>query len=645
MYFASFIVHIKALIEWRFLTLILICSPSWTSLQHYDMAKCSELEAKIQRKSIRLHRLGISNSIAVKHALQNLNVPTFDDLTSIDRLWQDKVSIGLLSDNVEKQAEKMLDLLKESREDFLKVRVIHNNVIIKKSEWLHPMDIIYHFMRSSDLEAKRILVENLDKMKFALPLVIPNFQRKPLLSLWPFLSISRQAGNSNFQASSSSRHVVACVGLNQSNVFTNASLSTHSKSEYLNKIFFEGQQRFITGPLKHGDKIQIMKRSQEGSIDSAIFTAGIQNNGDKDLNQFKEIWNLHGNIDNGLTSQINLIRKYASCIIVMVEDNTNLIDMERKIIKAFGENQQIIVLILDDKINQQSSSSLERLSDDSDEEDGKMINSTKFRILTLKDDKEESFQQIRHFVNEKTKAPSDFVLESLCDDPLILKEFNVDMAEPIVTKSTKLAKEIVVHVKSLKKENVKFEAFPLYFSRSPLDKSKTIVENIDFLKDKKVKFFHKSQRADYEHDKKIEDDIAFLRDKQNQLINRSKLCRLYMNHIQKLALEFGKEGQESIAASIRVYHKILAQQFQMLSLEGLDIVGLQRELGQLYISVSNSKNTKSEFEDLIRVKTLQSDIIKCLYETSSAGVSLEFVDGDTQNVNKDIIIHLLKKFE
>ena len=358
----------------------LICSPFWTTLEYYDMAKYSELEAKIQRKSIRLHRLGISNSIAVKHALQTVNVPTFDDLTSIDRLWQDNVSIGLLSDNFEKQAERMLDLLKESREDFLKVRVIHNNAIIKKSEWLHPMDIIYHFMRSSDLEAKRILVENLDKMKFALPLVIPNFQRKPLLSLWPFLSISRQAGNANFQASSSSRHVIACVGLNQSNVFTDASLSTHSKSEYLNRIFFEGQQRFISGPFKHGEKIQIMKRSQEGSIDSAIFTASNQN-GDKNSNQFKEIWNLHGNIDNGLTSQINLIRKYASCVIVMVENNTNSIDMERKIIKAFGEHQQIIVLILDDKINQQSSSCLERLSDDSDEEDGKIINSTKFRSV------------------------------------------------------------------------------------------------------------------------------------------------------------------------------------------------------------------------------------------------------------------------
>ena len=78
----------------------------------------------------------------------------------------------------------------------------------------------------------------------------------------------------------------------------------------------------------------------------------------------------------------------------------------------------------------------------------------------------------------------------------------------------------------------------------------------------------------------------------------------------------------------------------MLSIEGLDIVGLQRELCQLYISISNDNKTKS-----VNAIRLQASIIKCLYETSSAGVSLEFVDGDTQNVNKDVIIHLLKKFE
>lgn len=78
----------------------------------------------------------------------------------------------------------------------------------------------------------------------------------------------------------------------------------------------------------------------------------------------------------------------------------------------------------------------------------------------------------------------------------------------------------------------------------------------------------------------------------------------------------------------------------MLSIEGLDIVGLQRELGQLYISLSNDNTREST-----KAKQLQSSIIECLYQTSSAGVSLEFVDGDTQNVNKDVIIDLLEKFE
>lgn len=226
----------------------LICSPYWTILERYDIVKYAQTETTIKRKSKRLHKLGISNPIDIMDAFYNVKLPSFDDLTSIDRLWEEIVAFDKLPDNLQNQAEQLLELLKESREEFLKIRVIHENAIIQKSEWLHPMDIIYHFIRSSDLEAVRIMIENLDKMKLALPLVIPNFQRKPSLSLWPFLSISRQAGNENFQAFSSCRHVIACVGLQQSNVFTQTSPSTHSKSEYLNKIFFDGQRRFIARP-------------------------------------------------------------------------------------------------------------------------------------------------------------------------------------------------------------------------------------------------------------------------------------------------------------------------------------------------------------------------------------------------------------
>ena len=228
----------------------------------------------------------------------------------------------------------------------------------------------------------------------------------------------------------------------------------------------------------------------------------------------------------------------------------------------------------------------------------------------------------------------------LKDDDQALKNFELDIMEPMVIQSAQLVDEIENEVQLLKKKKGKLgiaeQAFPLYFSKSPLDTSKKIIEHIQALNDKKVKLFHKQQRVEFVQDKIIDNDIAILRSKQNELRETSKISYLYMDHIQKLTWKWNLQENE-IAAWIRVYHKLLARKFHLLSIVGLDIVGLQRELGQLYISASNDTSPKSGL--------LQPSIIKCLYRASSAGVALEFVDGDTQNVNKDIIIHLLKKFE
>ena len=83
--------------------------------------------------------------------------------------------------------------------------------------------------------------------------------------------------------------------------------------------------------------------------------------------------------------------------------------------------------------------------------------------------------------------------------------------------------------------------------------------------------------------------------------------------------------------------------FSCEQIEGLDIIGFHRELGQLYISTMGN--------DVARVQTdrasmqMRRDIPECFRLIVQAGVSIELIDGDTTNMNKEIIIQVLDRLK
>ena len=60
--------------------------------------------------------------------------------------------------------------------------------------------------------------------------------------------------------------------------------------------------------------------------------------------------------------------------------------------------------------------------------------------------------------------------------------------------------------------------FPLYFSKSPIDGSKQIVEHIEALNDREVKLYQQCQRAEYEMGEQLKRDMVKLREHQVQKI-------------------------------------------------------------------------------------------------------------------------------
>ena len=92
---------------------------------------------------------------------------------------------------------------------------------------------------------------------------------------------------------------------------------------------------------------------------------------------------------------------------------------------------------------------------------------------------------------------------------------------------------------------------------------------------------------------------------------------------------------------IRIYHRMLSHKLATFAIEGLDIVGFQRELGQLYISVLPTEKSSEEKKSCI----VRSKILHCFQQLINAGVSIELVDGDTRDVNKEIILDLLETIE
>ena len=73
--------------------------------------------------------------------------------------------------------------------------------------------------------------------------------------------------------------------------------------------------------------------------------------------------------------------------------------------------------------------------------------------------------------------------------------------------------------------------------------------------------------------------------------------------------------------------------FSCEQIEGLDIVGFHRELGQLYISTMGNSVDSSQ---------MRKDIPLCFKLIVQAGVSIELIDGDTTNINIEIITQLLE---
>ena len=605
-----------------------------------DLAKSYEMKETIKKFSKKLQKNGFTNPFQVQQILDTIKIPSFDDLTSIDRSWSESSDIQDKDLDTKAAAAEVWKLLKETRVEFLNVIVRYKPETDLKEVCLHPMDVLYHIFRNAQSEASRILVENLDKMKIAYPIVIPSNNEKPRLQIWPLKSISRQTNKSKFNIFSNDHHVIACVRLSDSDTLPKR-FSVHSKSDFLNQIFFRGQHRFISRNhpgFTNQNGLKQMRRINDGAIESTTYTP---NNSSKsnELNSFFEIWNLSGNISySGLQPQINLIKSAASSIIVFVDNDKNLEMKEKQIIETFGSNSKVAVLVLDRNLNDSSDSS------DSEEDHPKQsFSSGQIKLIQYRaNHKEESFQLIRRFVGKCLDSNPKFSFTKLIEEQSslaqdFLREFEIDMNNTIIQQSIALVNEMGDKLKKLvdKHPNGKVQeiVFPIYFSLSPLDKTKKIVEHIEFLNDNKVKLFNMHQRAEFQQDNEIDEKINFLRKKQIVIAGRSQFVHIYLNHINDITIKSEPKDKKEW---IRIYHKLLAYKLSTFAIEGLDTVGFQRELGQLYIS----KNTKRG-----RKLKLRPKIITCLQQLISAGVSVELVDGDTQNVNKEIILHLLQKIE
>ena len=72
----------------------------------------------------------------------------------------------------------------------------------------------------------------------------------------------------------------------------------------------------------------------------------------------------------------------------------------------------------------------------------------------------------------------------------------------------------------------------------------------------------------------------------------------------------------------------------------IDINDYHRELGQLFILAIQNDTAESPIKQSI--KSLKTNIPECLKLIVQAGVSIEVVDGDTTNMNQEIIIEVLE---
>ena len=356
---------------------------------HFDhSAKKDHFEKFILKKSKKLRKSKIPNVFEIEEILQNVPVQTFEDLISIDRLIESQEYESQPVSNM----LHILNCLKEIRNEFFAKPVY---TLSTKKECIHPMDIIHRALEKSKPESARILTENLDKMRYALPLVISSYTSKPKLKLWPLMGINRQTKDRKFNMFNHkhSHHVVAFVRLGFSDGLHNK-LSSHSKSELANKIFFEDQPKFLS--RRHPKLSKCFKRNVPGCLETAIHTPN------DTFDTFFQVWNLYGNIMYaGLKSQIELIAKAATAIIVVLDDDQALDEMEKMIIQMFG-SQRILVLI-------PAAASQTDSESDSDEE------TVSNRMTTLKcisydsTHEQDSLNTIRTFVQNELRSGRSFI--------------------------------------------------------------------------------------------------------------------------------------------------------------------------------------------------------------------------------------------
>ena len=452
------------------------------------MPKYDQLKKYFVKRSNRLIKSKIPNQNVDSKLLEALNIPTFDDLTAVNKT------------NLEsRQCNAVIDLLTKASEDFLTPEI---TLFDDENSRLHPMDVVYQALKNALPESGGILVKNLDKMKFAVPLVIPNYSLRPKINIWPLIGLSRQTREKSFNLYNNNHHVIAAVRLGNCDGL-DVKLSTLSKSEILNGIFFEGQHRFLS--RKHEKLTKTMKKNQLGSIETCIHTPN------EKLGKFLQVWNLQGNIHfEGLEAQTKLINEFASVIIVVLDDDKDLELMNSKIISLFGTKQRIIVLLRKTETDADSWD-----SDNEDREDSSAM-FPQFNVITFKSENlAEMYERTRSLVSGYCVQEGSFTLGNIENDGVILSLFDIDIKKSIllapIRKVEHMLSKINLHYREAADVESLQKCFPLYYSRSSIDKSKKIVEHIEFLEQTKVQFFKKHQRGEYEMDSQIPKNIEKLR--------------------------------------------------------------------------------------------------------------------------------------
>ena len=587
------------------------------------MSDYDQLKKYFAKRSNRLMKSRIPNQNVESKLLKLLDIPTFEDLTAIN---QKRTTLE------SKQCNTVIDLLTKASEDFLASEI---RLFDDENSRLHPMDVVYQALKNALPESKAILVKNLDKMKLALPLVIPNYSSRPKMNIWPLIGISRQTREQSFNLYNRKHHVIAAVRLGNCDGL-DIKLSTLSKSEILNEVFFEGEHRFLS--RTHKKLAETMKKNQLGSIETCIHTPN------KTLNQFLQVWNLQGNVHfEGLEAQTKLINKYASVIIVILDDDEDLELMNNKMIDLFGIKQRIIVLLREKRIETDSWD-----SDDEDHENPSSI-FPQFNVITFKSENAAvMYERTRSLVSNYCMQEGSFTLETIENDGDIRPLFDIDVKEPILQTPMRKVKDMLSKINLCHREPTDVKSlqkcFPLYYSRSSIDESKKIVEHIEFLEQTKVQFFRQHQRGEFEMENQIDENINKLRQQQSRIAHESTLAVQYMDDIKDLK---SRDSLEIQYEKIRLYHKGLAFCLARFNKDGVDIVGFQRELGQLFIALNAECTTsKPKRQNDERSKITQNDgrskITQTLKSVVEAGVSIELIDGDTQSLNQDIIVSLLE---